>query len=142
MLFARLASTTLASVTRRVATSPLLSIVALRRADTAAMLLPSTAAAAQSPPPLLRDESSQRAAAAAAGSAAAQQAAGALLPALTAAWTLLPDLMPSILNVGKKQHNGKNSRKPKKANHGALPCSHVMRRRRAAAAGRLRPKIR
>jgi len=74
----------------------------------------------------------------AAGEAAAREDVSSplALPALTAAWTLLPDLMPSLLLVGKKSHRGKNKRKPKRANHGALPCSHVMRRQRAAAMGR------
>ena len=83
--------------------------------------------------------SSSAAAAATHEATAARETAVALLPALTAAWTLsqgISDLVPSILLVGKKSHRGKNKRMPKKANHGALPCSHVMRRRRAAALGR------
>ena len=72
----------------------------------------------------------------------AQRAAAALLPALTAAWTLLPGLIPSIVFVGKKSHRGKNKRMPKKCNHGARPCSHVMRRRRAAVIGRIKAKHR
>ena len=70
------------------------------------------------------------------GSLVAATATAALLPPLLLAWTVLPGLIPSILLIGKKKHHGKNKRMPKKSNHGALPCSHVMRRRRAAALGR------
>ena len=64
------------------------------------------------------------------------RAMDALLPPLTAAWTLLPELMPSIVLTGKKKHHGKNKRYPKAANHGARPCSHIGRKQRAAAEGR------
>lgn len=80
--------------------------------------------------------------AAAAAAAAYDRHAGAttLLPALAiTAWSVLPDLIPSILLVGKGTHRGKNKRPPKKANHGARPCSHVGRRQRKAAAGKLTP---
>ena len=56
------------------------------------------------------------------------RAAAALLPPLTAALTLLPNLMPSIVMVGKKKHRGKNKRMPKAANHGARPCNSTGRR--------------
>ena len=66
-------------------------------------------------------------------------AARMLMPALTAAVTLLPrattDLIPSILLVGKRRTSGKSKRHPKRANHGARPCNHVGRRQRAAAMG-------
>ena len=120
------------------APSPLLlGAASLRR-----ILLP---AAAPSPLPQSRREALARDeedVGAAAGGAAAQRAAAALLPPLTAALTLLPNLMPSIVMVGKKKHRGKNKRMPKAANHGARPCSHVMRRRRAAVIGRIKARMR
>ena len=66
-----------------------------------------------------------------------------LPPAIAvAAWTLLPSLIPNILLAGKSKWTGKNKRYPNKANHGAKPCSHVGRKQRQAAKGRLRPPIR
>jgi hypothetical protein len=61
-----------------------------------------------------------------------------VLPALTAAWTLLPSLVPAVVFIGKAKHRGKNKRPPKPANHGSRPCSHVGRRQRAAARGRFK----
>lgn len=66
----------------------------------------------------------------------ARRAVAALLPPFMTAWTVLPNLIPSIVLVGKKTRNGKNKRIPSKANHGARPCSHVGRRQRAAARGK------
>ena len=66
--------------------------------------------------------------------------AGALWAAASGFWALAPALVPemmsSLLLTGKSKHAGKNKRWPKKANHGARPCSHVGRRQRAAAKGR------
>ena len=116
----------------------LLSLAGLRRdGDIVPPPLPSPAAATARAPAGGEGGCAARAA----GGADAQQAAAALLPALTAAWTLVPDLVPSLLHVGKGKHHGKNKRMPKKANHGARPCSHVMRRRRAAVIGRIKPKF-
>ena len=67
-----------------------------------------------------------------------RRAAGAVLPSITAAFTILPDLLPAMVLTGKKKHHGKNKRYPKKANHGALPCSHVMRKQRWAAQGKVK----
>uniref|UniRef100_A0A7S2NGJ0 Uncharacterized protein n=1 Tax=Haptolina brevifila TaxID=156173 RepID=A0A7S2NGJ0_9EUKA len=58
------------------------------------------------------------------------------LPAITAAFTLLPNLIPAILLTGKGKSSGKSKRMPKPANHGSRPCNHVGRRQRAAARGR------
>ena len=78
-----------------------------------------------------------------ANEAAKMHGTSTLVPALAiTAWTLLPDLIPHILLVGKRTSAGKNKRYPSKANHGSRPCSHVGRRQRAAAKGRLRPPIR
>ena len=51
------------------------------------------------------------------------------------AWT---PLMPAILMTGKSKASGKNKRFPKAANHGSRPCSHIGRRQRAAAIGRVK----
>ena len=144
-MLARLSSSyfsSLASVTRRAAASPLLGVVALRRIDTSALLRPAAAVPSSSSLTQQQPEISGGARSAAAGALAAQQAAGSLLPALMAGMTLLADVMPSIVMIGKKKHRGKNKRRPTSANHGARPCSHVMRRRRAAVLGRIKPKIR
>ena len=67
-----------------------------------------------------------------------RRVAGALLPPITAAFTIASDLMPAIVLTGKKKHHGKNKRYPKAANHGARPCSHIARKQRAAAAGKFK----
>ena len=117
--------------------APLLCLAMRQRATAPCVVL----APSMSMRELMLGDSAAAGARAAAGGAEVQRAAAALLPALTAAWTLLPDLMPTIVQVGKKSHRGKNKRMPKKANHGARPCSHVMRRRRAACIGRIKARF-
>jgi len=67
---------------------------------------------------------------------AARGTARDVLPALVAGMTLLPNLVPSLLLTGKSKNTGKSNRMPKAPNHGARPCNHVGRHRRARAAGR------
>lgn len=103
------------------------------------VLLPQASALSRlaQPSSLAPDDASARAAA---GREAAQGALEALLPPLTAGLTLVQNLVPSIVLTGKSKHSGKNKRRPNKCNHGARPCSHVMRRRRAAFLGRIKFK--
>ena len=71
-----------------------------------------------------------------------RHAAPTLLPQLAAVCALPFNLIPTIVQIGKSKYSGKNKRIPKKANHGARPCSHVMRRRRAAVHGRIKHRHR